>query len=111
MLVRMKCSIMGDYFGIPANPMYAVERGQVIDLDPEHALHEVRNDRVELTLDGPIGKGPGANVKDLAFLQKEVAAIVARRTAASPICDCGCGQALPDSKPHGVVSKLRRIAG
>ena len=114
MKVRLKTDIMGGYFGIEPTGIYSVRRGDIVDLDPEFALHEVRNDRVELTLDGPVGKRlPGANVRDLATLEKEVATIVARRAAASPpICDCGCGQPLRDSGPHGVVSKLKqRITG
>ncbi|HTY33141.1 hypothetical protein [Mycobacterium sp.] len=105
---------MGGYYGIEPTGIYSARRGDIVDLDPEFALHEVRNDRVELTLDGPVGKRTiGANVKDRAVLEKEVAAIVARRAAASPpICDCGCGQVLRDPRPHGVVSKLKqRITG
>lgn len=71
MQVRMKCDVRGSYYGIQAKHLTSVERGDIIDLDPVCALHEVRNDRVELALTGPIGpRTPGANVRDLATLEK-----------------------------------------
>jgi len=76
MKVRMKTSIMGSYYGIPAQHIYSVNRGDIIDLaEPEWILHEVKNDRVELALSGPIGEQRlGSNVKDLAVVKKMVAA-------------------------------------
>lgn len=110
--VRMKRSIQGSYYGIKAEHIFSVEFGDIIELaEPAWVLHELKNDRVELTLTGPIGRGAGANVKDVAAMEKIVAAEAARRSEAMPpVCDCGCGQVLRDSGPRGVVSKLKALA-
>ena len=109
MKVRMKVSIRGSFCGIPAKHIYSVERGDIIDLEPHLALHELRNNRCELTLTGPINDRDKPHGKELAALEAEVAA--ARRTAAMPgICGCGCGQVRRPGL-HDKVSKIRRIAG
>ena len=80
MKVRLKTDIMGSYYGVEADHLCSVQRGDVVDLTPEAALHEAKNDRIELALTGPVGnRTKGANVKDVATLQKLVAAEEAKR--------------------------------
>ena len=84
MKVRMKVDVTGSYFGMTGDGFYAVRRGDIVDLNPAGALHELRNNRCELTLTGPINDRDRAcdtYRKEMAKLEAQVAAEIAAAPA------------------------------
>lgn len=80
MKVRFRQPVAGTFHGREVvEGLHSVQRGEILDLDERDVLRYLKNELVELKLEGEFGRGEKPNAGDIAKLEKQLRAEEARR--------------------------------